>query len=307
VATGGVEHRPQEYLCGEDPRILTQSEFEARLAGNGKSPALPRSVVMIQCVGSREEGRMYCSRVCCSSAIKNALKLKRESPESQVIVFHRDVRTYGFNELHYKAAREAGVLFVRYEPDRKPVVQARGETLTVTGFDPLLGTNLEIPADLVVLSSAVLPHPEAADLAPMLKIPLNADGFFLEAHLKLRPVDFANEGMYLAGLAHSPKHLYETIIQARGAAARAATILSKDRLSVGGIIAHVDEEKCAACLTCVRNCPFDIPIIRDGVAFIEATLCQGCGTCATACPAKAIEVGHYKDSQIIAKVESLYS
>jgi len=306
VATGGVEHRPDEYLCGEDPRVMTQTDFEAYLSGDGVMFAPPKDVVMIQCVGSREEGHMYCSRVCCASAIKNALRLKRMNPDSNVVVFHRDVRTYGFNELHYRAAREAGVLFVRYELDARPVVEAKDGKLRVTGFDPVLGANIEIEPDLVVLSSAVRPHPEAAELAPMFKVPTNEDGFFLEAHLKLRPVDFANEGMFLCGLAHSPKLVHETVAQARAAAARAATILSKERLSVGGIIARVDEEKCAACLTCVRTCPFDIPIIRDGAAFIEATLCQGCGTCATACPARAIEVGHYKDEQILAKVESLY-
>jgi heterodisulfide reductase subunit A-like polyferredoxin len=177
----------------------------------------------------------------------------------------------------------------------------------VTGFDPILGAKVEVEPDLVVLSSAIRPHPEAADLAPMFKIPTTDDGFFLEAHLKLRPLDFANEGMFLCGLAHSPKFIHESIAQAQGAAARAATILSKDKLSVGGVIARVDEEKCAACLTCVRTCPFDIPIIRDGAAYIEATLCQGCGICATACPARAIEVGHYKDAQVLAKLESLYA
>ncbi|MBI3945105.1 MAG: FAD-dependent oxidoreductase [Armatimonadetes bacterium] len=325
VATGGAEYKPSEYLYGEDPQVLTQLELEAKLGvwesasatgdrrpGTGSAPSgsspvsglpsLPNHIVMIQCVGSRDEEHVYCSRVCCTEAVKNALRLKRLNPEAQVTVLYRDVRTYGTREVAYRKAREAGVLFVRYEPESKPVVRAENGRLEVTVTDPVLGRPLRLTPDALVLSSAVRAHPSAPDVAQKLKIPLDADGFFLEAHLKLRPLDFASDGMYLCGLAHSPKPIEETITQARGAAARAAVILSKDVLQVGGMVARVDEERCAACLTCVRVCPYDVPVIRDSAAFIETASCHGCGSCAAACPARAIQVGHYKDEQVLAKL-----
>lgn len=277
---------------------------------NGSSPTshspFPKTVVMIQCVGSREEGHQYCSRVCCSTAIKNALKLKEKNPEANVYILYRDIRTYAFRELDYRKAREAGVLFLRYDLDSKPEVQVRDGKLEVTTVDPVLGRKVKLQPDYLVLSSAIRPHPSNPELASLLKVPLDTDGFFLEAHLKLRPLDFANEGMFLCGLAHSPKFMDETIAQARGAAARAATILSQEFLTVGGTVATVNEEECAACLTCVRVCPYDVPIIRDGAAYIDPAQCQGCGTCAAACPARAIQVGHYKDDQILAKCMSLW-
>ncbi len=302
VATGGVEYQPTQYLYGEDPRVLTQSELEQRLAQPQTPAAEPREVVMIQCVGSRDADHPSCSRICCGQAVKNALKLKEQNPASRVCVFYRDMRTYGITEDYYRQAREAGVLFVRYEPTNPPVVTVRDGRLQVTGYDPVLRGELQLHPDWVVLSAAVRAQPDSRDLGTLLKVPSTADGTFLEAHLKLRPVDFANEGMFLCGLAHSPKTVAETITQARGAAARAATILGKDHLSIPGTVARVKQESCAACLTCVRACPFDVPIIRDGVAHIEATMCQGCGTCAAACPAKAIELGHFKDHQVLAMV-----
>ena len=304
VATGGVEHKPDEYLYGEDPRVVTQAELEAQLATDGRAFDASRDVVMIQCVGSRDEEHPYCSRVCCGHAMKNALKIKERNPDSNVYVFYRDIRTYGTKEDYYRQAREAGVLFIRYEPENKPRVRANG-TLEVIGVDPVLGTEVRLQPDLLVLSAGIRPHPESQDLSAQLKVPLNTDGYFLEAHLKLRPLDFSNEGMFLCGLAHSPKYAQESIAQARGVAARAATVLSKPELSIPATVAHVNEEICAACLTCVRACPFDIPVIRDGVAYIEAAMCQGCGTCVAACPAKAIDLGHYKDNQVVAMVENI--
>jgi heterodisulfide reductase subunit A-like polyferredoxin len=168
--------------------------------------------------------------------------------------------------------------------------------------DTVLGRHICLSPDYLVLSSAIRSDPHSAPLVSRLKIPQDGDGFFLEAHLKLRPLDFASEGMFLCGLAQSPKMIEETIAQARGAAARAATVLSKDFLQVGGVVAQVDEEKCATCLTCVRVCPFDVPVIRDRAAYIDNAKCQGCGSCAAACPARAIQVGHYRDEQVIAKV-----
>ena len=305
VATGGVEHEPEEYLYGEDPRVLTQSELEEQLATDPARFDAPKEVVMIQCVGSRDEDHPYCSRICCGHAVKNALKIKERNPDSNVYVFYRDMRTYGTKEDFYRKAREAGVLFIRYEPESKPRVVADNGRLEVAGIDPVLGAEVRLRPDFVVLSSGIRPQPDSQDLSTQLKVPLSTDGTFLEAHLKLRPIDFSNEGMFLCGLAHSPKSAQESIAQARGVAARAATILAKPRLSIPATVARVDEEACAACLTCVRACPFDIPVIRDGVAYIEAAMCQGCGTCAAACPAKAIHVGHYKDDQIVPMVENI--
>jgi len=308
IATGGVEYKPAEYLYGEDSRVLTQLEFEDTLetlavakSGNG-GRGMPNQVVMIQCVGSRDDEHPYCSRVCCSEAVKNALRIKTLNPEAQVFVLYRDMRTYGFQELYYKQAREAGVLFLRYEPERKPVVSVVDGELQVDLLDTVLNRTVRLNPAYLVLSSAVRSNPNSVELAPRLKIPLDNDGFFLEAHLKLRPLDFASDGMFLCGLAQSPKTIDETISQARGAAARAATVLSKDFLSVGGLVAVVNEDDCATCLTCVRVCPFDVPVIREHAAFIEASKCQGCGSCASACPARAIQVGHYKDEQILAKL-----
>ncbi len=305
VATGGVEHKPEEYLHGRHPHVVTQLELEEKLAGweAGRDVgSLPRQVVMIQCVGSREEEHLYCSRVCCSEAVKNALRLKELSPETQVVVLYRDMRTYGLGELAYRRAREAGVLFIRHDLDKRPEVRAGSEGLEVLVADPVLGRPVLLKPDALVLSSAIRAHPASPDLATRLKVPIDADGFFLEAHLKLRPLDFASEGIFLCGLAHSPKLMEETIAQARGAATRAAIILSKDELHLEGVVAQVDEERCAACLTCVRVCPYDVPVIRDGAARIEAASCQGCGSCASACPVRAIQIGHYKDEQILSKL-----
>ena len=245
VATGATEYVPTEYLYGSDERVITQRQLEERLA-SGELGA--KRVVMVQCVGSREDGRMYCSRVCCSQAIKNALKIKAEHPGTEVFVLYRDVRAYGFREKYYTEARRQGVRFVRYEPENKPSITADPERLRVEAFDPILQTTLAIDADLVVLAPAVVPHEDAADVAQMLKVPLTSEGFFLEAHMKLRPVDFSADGVFLAGLAHAPKGIDESIAQAQATAARAATILSKDEYTPEAIIACVD-----AAAGCVRR------------------------------------------------------
>jgi heterodisulfide reductase subunit A len=307
VATGGMEYKPNEYRYGEDPRVMTQVELEERLFSDDSGFDSPREVAMIQCVGSRDDDHPYCSRVCCGHAIKNALAIKRRCPRSNIYVFYRDIRTYGKMEDYYRKAREAGVLFIRYEPATKPQVTTNNGSLRVSGMDPILGLELSLHPDFLILSSAIRPQPDAQELSRRLKVPLTADGNFLEAHLKLRPLDFAKDGMFLCGLAHSPKPAQESITQARGAAARAATILSRSHLSIPGTVAQVDPDVCAACLTCVRACPFEVPMIREGAAFIEAAMCQGCGTCAAACPAKAIELGHYKDEQIVAQIRGQQS
>ncbi len=308
VAVGGVEYRGPDYGYGTDPRIMTQQEFEQRL-GEGKD--LPGSVVMIQCVGPAEK---YCARICCTTALKNALMLKRHKPQAQVTVIYRDIRTFGFKERIYQEARRAGVLFVRYDFDRKPQVQVADSGLQVRVWEPVLGEELVLSPDLLVLSMPVVPSPGSRDLAARLKLPVDLDGFFLEAHVKLRPVDFATDGFFLAGMAHYPKFLGEAIAQAQAAAARAATILGRDYLEVGGVVAQVDAEKCVGCLTCVRICPYRVPRIRAdlmgvggiiGAAYIEPAQCHGCGVCVGECPAKAIQLLHYRDVQVEAKIEAV--
>ncbi len=308
LAVGGVEYRGPEYGYGTDPRIITQQEFEACL-GEGKN--LPDSVVMIQCVGPAER---YCSRICCTTALKNALMLKRHKPQARVTVIYRDIRTFGFKERIYQEARRAGVLFVRYDFDRKPEVQVTDSGLQIRVWEPMLGEDLILRPDLLVLSMPVVPSPGARDLAARLKVPVDLDGFFLEAHVKLRPVDFATDGFFLAGMAHYPKFLGEAIAQAQAAAARAATVLSRDYLEVGGVVAWVEAEKCVGCLTCVRICPYRVPKIRAdltgvgrivGAAYIEPAQCHGCGICVGECPAKAIQLLHYRDAQIQAKIAAL--
>ena len=306
VATGGHELAPTEYLYGQDRRVVTQLDLEQALAtGEVRASAL-RDVVMIQCVGSRNEERPYCSRVCCAEAVKNALSIKKENPEARVVVLYRDMRMYGLLEEHYKKARKAGVLFLRYDEEQKPEATSRNGELLVTVYNPVLKEPMAFTPDLLVLSTATVPT-DTAELAALLKVPRTTDGFLLEAHMKLRPVDFATEGMYLCGVAHAPKMIDECLSQAAAAVSRACTVLSKDQIYVGGIVSVVDQEKCAACLSCVRICPYNVPVINaEGAAEIETAKCQGCGLCASECPARAITLQHFTDQQIIAKSGALF-
>jgi heterodisulfide reductase subunit A-like polyferredoxin len=305
VATGGAAYQPTEYGYPDSPSIVTQLELEERLDESGFAEQL-NEVVMIQCVGSREPEHQYCSRVCCQEAVKNALAIKRLNPKARVYVLYRDMRTYGLDEIHYEKAREAGVVFIRFQPDGKPEVRTEGG-LSVTVLDNVLGRPVQLKPDVLVLSAAIRPDPEADSISHALKVPLNADGFFLEAHMKLRPLDFPSEGMFLAGLAHAPKTMAESISQAKGAAARAATVISQPFLDRSGIVSEVNGHVCAGCLTCVRMCPYGVPKIgEDGVAYIEPASCQGCGVCASVCPRKAITTHHYRDDQIISKVDALF-
>ncbi len=324
VATGGREWRGSAYLLGQDERVITQEGLEELLAGEGKHPALallPRPVVvMIQCVGPWDEDGgetpFYCSRVCCSVAAKNAIALKERYPEISVYVLYKDVRTYGFKERLYTEAREKGVIFLRFDDAHKPQVRSVDGRLEVSVFEKVLGRQIVLNPGLVALSSAVVPSEGARELAELLKFSCTLEGFFLEAHVKLQPVDFPAEGIFLCGMAHYPKFIDETIAQANAAAARAATVLSQETLQVGGVVAVVEEEKCTACLTCVRICPYDAAFINTakrgagdilGAAEIEAAACQGCGSCVAECPAKAIQLMHFKDEQILAKEEALFA
>jgi heterodisulfide reductase subunit A-like polyferredoxin len=316
VATGAREYQPKEYLYGEDERVLTQLELEHRLVaidGFFRSPGKgPRTVVMIQCVGSRDEERPYCSRLCCNEAVKNALKTKELSPATNVYVLYRDVRTYGFRESYYTKARQKGVVFIRYDKDEKPKVSKKGEGLEVHVYDQTLGVPMSIPADLVVLSTGIVPNEDSKTIAQFLKIPLNKDGFFLEAHMKLRPIDFATDGVFLAGMAHFPKTLEESVVQAQAASARAATVLSKDRIELEGNISQVVDENCDGCAYCVDTCPYKaitlIEYMREGAikktVETNEAVCKGCGSCMATCPKKGIFVRGFKLEQISAQVNA---
>jgi heterodisulfide reductase subunit A len=305
VATGAQEWKPTEYHYGEDPRILTQLELEGRIATHPEEITRAKTVVMIQCVGSRDETRPYCSRTCCASAVKNALKIKELNPEAQIHVLYRDMRTYGLLESYYGKARKEGILFVRYAPEEKPEVKRNGDGLSVHFTDRILKERVDVEPDLLILSAATVPR-QNEDLSMQLKVPRTAEGFFLEAHMKLRPVDFATDGIYLAGSGHGPKLIRESISQASAAVARACTILSKEKMLVGGVVAIVDGERCAACLTCVRVCPYEVPVINArGEAEIDVSKCKGCGSCVAECPARAIELMHFRNDQLEAKSQAL--
>jgi heterodisulfide reductase subunit A-like polyferredoxin len=318
VATGGQEYRGPAYHLGEDPRVLTQGDFEKRLAEESALEGI-RDVAMIQCAGpwnSDEQEEFYCSRICCDLALKNALRIKEINPSTNVHVFFKDVRVYGFREEIYTRAREAGIIFTRFEDGDEPIIRLEGGKLRLEAAEPSLGERISLEPDLLVLSTAIVPSHGSQELSEILKVPLSQEGFFLEAHPKLRPVDFPSEGLFLCGTAQYPKLLGEAIGQAMGAAARATTVLSQDNLMVGGVVAVVEEDKCVGCLTCIRVCPYDVPIINPtregaggilGVAEIEAAACQGCGICAGECPAKAIQLAHYRDEQIIAKALAVVS
>jgi heterodisulfide reductase subunit A-like polyferredoxin len=316
LATGGVEYRGDEYGFGTSPRIVTQQQFEAVLAASdvawGEAP--PRSVVMIQCVGPAEQ---YCARICCSTALKNALVLKRLDPKAKITVIYRDIRVYGFKERMYTGAREAGVVFMHYDDDNLPDVAVDPENGAVSiGLrEEILGRDVVLEPDMLVLSMPVIPSPSTGEISNRFRVPVDMDGFFLEAHVKLRPVDFLSEGIFMAGMAHYPKLLGEAIVHAQAAAARAARLLSKDTITVGGKVAAVNAALCVGCLTCVRSCEYgavriDAELVGvggiPGAAVVEPALCQGCGLCAAACPAKAIEMSHYTDDQIMAKVDALF-
>jgi heterodisulfide reductase subunit A len=310
VATGGKEYRPSEYQYGVDPRIITQSELEDRLSTSDDVNKL-NCVVMIQCVGSRDNAHPYCSRVCCGEAVKNALKIKEKTPSTEVFILYRDMRTYGLVETYYEKARELGVIFIRYDEDNKPkVIKKESENgrdiLSVSIYEPIIGEQVSIDTDLVVLSAAVLPPEENKILAKMLKVPLNEDGFFLEAHAKLRPVDFTTEGIFVCGMAHAPKSIEESISQAHAAVSRACTILSKEKIEAEGIVASVDEKTCTGCGTCVKLCPYGAMAKNEiGVAEVTGVLCKGCGLCAASCPERAITLPHFTDEQIILQTRAL--
>ncbi len=305
VATGAVEYKPNEYLYGKDPRVITQHELEEKIA-DGKFKA--KNVVMIQCVGARTEKNPNCARICCGQAVKNALKIKELSPNTEVYVLYKDLRTYGLKEDYYRDAAMKGVLFVNYEDERKPEVTDENGEIHVKFWEPVVGTEVDIEPDIIALSAATIPNPDNKQVAELLKVPLTKDGFFLEAHMKLRPVDFATEGVFLAGMAHMPKYVDESIAQASAAAARATTVLSKKTIEMEGIVANVDEDLCSGCRICEYLCPYGAVEMKDKdgkpIAHVLEALCKGCGACGTACPTKAITMGHFTTNEILAQVKA---
>jgi heterodisulfide reductase subunit A len=307
MATGGQPYKPEEYLYGQNPNIFTSFELDKLIAAQDPKVMEANQAVFIQCVGSREPQRPYCSRLCCTHSVEGAIELKRLKPEMDVFILYRDLRTYGEKELLYKEARELGVIFIRFDLNSKPQVEQTADgALQLTITDPILNRPVVLKPDLLTLASAVLPNP-TEEIGEIFKVPRNAEGFLNEAHAKLRPVDLPSDGIFLAGLAHYPKPIDESIAQAKAAAGRAATFLAKNMVEVGGIVAVVDQDKCAACLTCVRACPFNVPIIDYTVdaAYIDPAKCQGCGVCPSECPAKAITLKNFTDSQIIAQETAL--
>ena len=303
LATGAIEYKPEEYLYGKDHRIMTQIELGKRLDVKGADDL--NRIVMIQCVGSRNEEHPNCSRVCCQSAVKNALHIKDLNPDADVYILYRDMRMYGLLEDYYTEARQEGIIFCRFDKDSPPAVEITDDALMVTFRDHILQRDIRVPADRLVLSAGMIPE-DTEELASILKLPRDEDGYFIEAHVKLRPVDLANEGIFLCGTAHSPKLISETISQALAAASRATTFLSQSEITLSAVTATVDETKCAACLVCVMTCPYGVPRINEeGVSEIDEALCHGCGICAAECPAKAIELNWYEDDQIMSKLDAL--
>ena len=312
IALGAAEYKPSEYLYGEDDRVMTQLELEGRIVAKDESLMSTQALVMIQCVGCRQKDRDYCARVCCSNAVKNALKLKQIKPDMDIYILFRDMRTYGLLEDYYREASEKEVKFIRYEADDKPLVEAAEEegrpVLRVTATDPILGQKLALDVDHVVLSAAVIPHPENREISQMFKVSLGPDGFFKEAHVKLRPVEFATEGVYVCGLAHFPKHIPEAINQAHGAAGRALTLLSHDSVTVSGAVCEVDHQKCVACGACMLACTYNAIDFHDTrfgkKAVVNPVICKGDGLCNVKCPTGAIMLKHFTDEAILSQIDA---
>jgi heterodisulfide reductase subunit A len=316
IATGAEVSTPTEYLYGEDERVMTHLELEEKIAAGDEKVTGAESLVMIQCVGCRNEDRDYCSRVCCSESVKNALKLKEINPEMDIYILFRDMRTYGFNEDYYREAASKDVRFIRYEPEEKPEIEpAENEegksVLRVTLPDYVLGKKLELDADIVALAAAVVPSAGTEEVAGLFKVILSQDGFFKEAHVKLRPVDFGTEGVYLCGMAHYPKFISEAVSQAYGAAGRALTLLSHDTVTASGSVCVVEEKKCMGCGACVSACAYgalELQKTRLGnKAVINPVLCKGDGLCNALCPTGAISLKHYTDIEIMSEIDALVS
>jgi heterodisulfide reductase subunit A len=313
IAVGADLYRPVEYLYGQDDRVMTHLELEAQINQGNERVVHAQSLVMIQCVGCRNEDRNYCSRICCGESIKNALKLKQINPKADVYILFRDMRTYGFNEDYYREAADKDVKFIRYEPQDKPAVRA-GESeegrpvLKVTAPDYILGMKVEIDADIVALAAAITPSAGSEEVSRLFRVTLGPDGFFQEAHVKLRPVEFAADGVYLCGMAHYPKSISETMNQAYGAAGRVLTLLSHDTIVASGAICEVDEKRCMGCGQCISACTYDAIAFRETrqekKAVVNPVLCKGDGLCNAKCPTGAIQLKHFTDEELLAQIDA---
>jgi len=313
IAIGADVYTPTEYLYGEDDRVMTHLELDERINKGEEKVINAESLVMIQCVGCRQEDRNYCSRICCSESIKNALKLKEINPKMDIYILFRDMRTYGFKEDYYREAADKDVKFIRYEPEDKPQVEPGKSdegrpVLKVTATDYILGKKLELDADIIALAAAVIPSAGTKEVAGQFKVTLSPDGFFKEAHVKLRPVEFATDGVYLCGLAHYPKFIQETINQAYGAAGRALTLLSHDTVTASGSVCEVNESKCMGCGQCISVCTYGAIEFRDTKqgkkAVVNPVLCKGDGLCNSKCPTGAISLKHYTDEELLSEIDA---
>jgi len=311
IATGATEYVPTEYLYGQDDRVMTHIGLDKAIGENDNRIADANSVVFIQCVGSREDARPYCSKVCCTHSVKAAIGFKERNSETNVFILYRDIRTYGRRERLYKKARELGVIFVRYDKELKPAVRSENGEVWVTVKDHIMQMDIDIHADLIVLAAAIVPR-DNEPLAKMFKLSCNSDNFFNEAHAKLRPVEFATAGIFLAGMAHYPKPIEESIAQAAAAASRAAVTLSKDMITAEGVVSNVQEFMCRACGECEKACPFNAIAVGENeekvlTAIVQEALCKGCGMCAVACPTGAASVHHFDDEVVLTMVEEAFT
>jgi heterodisulfide reductase subunit A len=311
LAAGAKAYEPEEYLYGQSSRVLTALEFDKLHQVGDERIKRGRSFVFIQCVGSREAERMYCSRVCCTHSVQAAISLKEQDPERKVFILYRDVRTYGQREQLYKQARELGVVFIKYESTAKPLVEANHDKLVVTVNDHVLHQPFTIDADVLVLATAIVPHPETRQLAQLYKLPVDGDGFLQEAHAKLRPVDFASDGLFLAGMAHYPKPIEEALAQAQAAVGRAVTVLSRPQITLDAIKAQVVADNCDGCALCLDVCPYHAISLEEvpetgGKRRVDINVakCKGCGCCMATCPKEGVNVGGFSYRQLSNQVKA---
>ncbi|MFP4036396.1 MAG: FAD-dependent oxidoreductase, partial [Desulfobacteraceae bacterium] len=305
LATGAVEARPDSYLYGKHPAVLTNTELDGLFIDDDRRLGGIQTAAFIQCVGSRDENRPYCSKVCCTHTLRNAVELKKRNPETSVYVFYRDIRAYGKRERLYQEARALGVLFFPYDPEAPPEVRENGDMVRIEFNDAVLGRRLGVNADLLVLASAVAAR-DNTELTRLFKVPVDGDGWLLEAHQKLRPVDFAGDGIFLCGMAHYPKPLDECTAQARAAAARALTYLTRDTITLSGVVTYIEPALCSGCGGCIEVCPYGAITLdqAQGIAVVNPALCKGCGACAAACPSEAPRLKGFDNRQLYAQIKS---
>jgi len=308
IATGAKEYKPEEYRYGEHPGILTHLELDELFQKNDPKLKEVTNAVFIQCVGSRDTDRPYCSKVCCTHSVLSALEIKRRNPDATVYILYRDMRTYGLREELYREARAKGIIFCRYSPESKPEVSVDADKITIKVKDMILDKDLVIEAQLLCLATAIVSRKDTA-LAQLFKVPLDSDGWFLEAHQKLRPVDFATDGVFLCGMAHYPKPIEESIAQAQAAASRAVTVLAMEKIQVGGVVSYIDPELCSGCLGCINVCPFGAITFDEAkrIAVVNQALCKGCGACAATCPSEAPVLMGFRNDQIYAQIKNALS